>query len=68
MDWKDRLKGLMLETTLRGSTRTTVDPRTGIKPFDGVGSMRLTPPKPDPAVDRALIRIHQKNNPKPRKP
>jgi len=36
MDWKDRLKGLMLETTLRGSTRTTVDPRTGIKPFEGL--------------------------------
>lgn len=60
MDWKERLKALVLETYQPGSTRTTTD-------VDGVGSTRKTPPQADRTVTAILTRMHQQK-PKPRKP
>jgi hypothetical protein len=68
MDWKERLKALVLEGYQPGSTRTRVIDHQSGEEIEGVGSTRATPPQPDRAVDAALRRIHQDNNPKPRKP
>jgi len=67
MNWKERLKALVLEGYLPGSTRTRVIDHQSGEEIEGVGSTRATPPQPEPAVDAALRRIHQENNPKPRK-
>jgi hypothetical protein len=64
MNWKERLKALVLEGYKPGSTRTRVIDHQSGEEIEGVGSTRATPPQPDPAVDAALRRIHQQKNKK----
>ena len=59
MNWKDRLKALVLESYKPGSTRTRVIDHQSGEEIEGVGSTRRTPPQPDRTVDKLLKKIHQ---------